>query len=312
MSHILLLLPLLIPFFGAVICFFCLRWVTVQKAVGLVVQIGLIWNALVLLQKTSGSGIQVTQLGNWPAPFGISLVADLFSCLMIVAGAITGLAILLYSYTGLNRKRQGYGFYPLLMLLQFGINGACLTGDLFNLFVWFEVRLICCFVLISFGSTKAQLEGTIKYVTINFLASCFLLMGIGIMYGITGTLNLAELGRLVQADTVNARLLTMAAMFFLVALGIKAGLFPLFFWLPASYYTPPIAISAFIAGMITKVGMYAIIRLFTLVFVLNADFIQNILMVIAGFTMVIGVLGAASQTDFRKILSFHIVSQIGY
>ncbi|MFC5271893.1 proton-conducting transporter membrane subunit [Adhaeribacter terreus] len=312
MNHLLLLLPLLIPLFGAIFCYFCLRMVTVQKVIGLTAQLGLVFAAFRLLSTVDSEGIQVTQLGNWPAPFGISLVADLFSGLMLVAGSVTGLAILLYSFTGLNRKRQGYGYYPLLLLLQFGINGACLTGDLFNLFVWFEVLLICCFVLISFGSTKAQLEGSIKYVTINFLASGFLLMGIGIIYGITGTLNLAELGKLVQTENVNAGLITMASMFFLVALGIKAGLFPLFFWLPASYHTPPIAISAFIAGMLTKVGMYALIRLFTLVFIMNADYIHTILLVMAGFTMVIGVLGAASQTDFRKILSFHIVSQIGY
>ncbi len=312
MPHILLLLPLLIPLFGAICCYFFLRVVTVQKVIGVVVQLSLLVVLVILLTTVQQEGIQVTQLGNWPAPFGITLVADLFSCLMVLAGALTGLAIMLYSLTGLDAHRQGYGYYPLLLLLQLGINGACLTGDLFNLFVWFEVLLICCFVLIAFGSTKPQLEASIKYVTINFLASCFLLMGIGIIYGISGSLNMAELGRLVQTGNVNPGLLTTAGMFFLVSLGIKAGLFPLFFWLPASYHTPPIAISAFIAGMLTKVGMYALIRLFTLIFILNPEFIHLILLVMAGLTMVIGVLGAASQTDFRKILSFHIVSQIGY
>ncbi|HSI91656.1 MAG TPA: proton-conducting transporter membrane subunit [Adhaeribacter sp.] len=312
MNHILLLLPLLIPLFGAIICFGFLRKVAVQKFIGLIFQAGLVTAAVFLLLEVDANGVQSTQPGNWPAPFGITLIADLFSSLMVVAGTFTGLAIMIYSLTGLDRKRQGYGYYPLMLLLQFGISGACLTGDLFNLFVWFEVLLICCFVLISFGSTKAQLEASIKYVTINFLASNLLLLGIGIVYGITGSLNLAELGRLMQMPEANSGLMTVAGMFFLVAIGIKAGLFPLFFWLPASYHTPPIAISAFIAGLITKVGMYVLIRLFTLVFVLNPDFTHTILLIMAGLTMVVGVLGAASQTDFRKILSFHIISQIGY
>lgn len=312
MNHVLLLLPLLVPLFGAILCLFFWSRIKWQKVVGLLTQLGLVTASVFLLLQVNETGILKTQLGNWPAPYGITLVADLFSCLMVLSSGLVGIALMVYSLRGLDIARQTYGYYPLLLLLQMGISGACLTGDLFNLFVWFEVLLICCFVLIALGGTKAQLEGSIKYVTINLLASGFLLLGIATIYGIAGTLNMAELAVLVREPEINRSLITIAGIFFLVAFGIKAALFPLFFWLPASYHTPPIAISAFIAGLITKVGIYAMVRLFTLIFALDLDFVLPLLLLISGFTMVIGVLGAAAQNDFRKILSFHIVSQIGY
>ncbi len=314
MAHLLLILPLLIPIYGALLCLFSWRRVAIQKIISLLAQVALFISAVVLLYWVSTHGIIITQIGNWPAPFGITMVADLFSCLILLSATITGLAVTVYSLHGLDADRQHFGYYSIMLLLQLGVSGACLTGDLFNLFVWFEVLLICCFVLMALGGTKAQLEASIKYMTINFLASSFLLMGIGVMYGIVGTLNLAELARMVRTPDPDSHqdLVTMASMFFLVAFGIKAAVFPLFFWLPASYHTPPVAISAFVAGIVTKVGVYALVRLFTLVFVLNPDFTLVLLSIIAGLTMVVGVLGAAAHYDFRKILSFHIVSQIGY
>ncbi|MFT2009434.1 proton-conducting transporter membrane subunit [Pontibacter sp. 13R65] len=312
MPQSLLILPLLIPLYGAIFCLFFWRKLGVQRVIGVVTQLSLCAASAFLLIETDTNGIQTTQIGNWEAPFGITLVADLFSCLMVLASSVVGIAVFLFSLRGLSNARQLFGYYPLLLLLQMGVNGVCLTGDLFNLFVWFEVLLICCFVLIALGGSKPQLEGSIKYVTINFLASSFLLIGIGMVYGILGSLNMAELALLIRSAETNHGLITLAGMFFLVALGIKAAIFPLFFWLPASYHTPPIGISAFIAGLITKVGLYALVRLFTLLFVLNQDILLPLLLVLSGLTMVIGVLGAASQVDFRKILSFHIVSQIGY
>lgn len=265
-----------------------------------------------LMERVLEEEVVSTQIGNWPAPFGITLVADLFSCLVLLSGAVIGLAVYLFSLQGLDITRRRFGYYPLLLLLQMGVSGVCLTGDLFNLYVWFEVLLICCFALISLGGTKGQLEGALKYVTINFIASGLLLTGVGIVYSLFGALNMAELALLARGEHANIPLLSMASVFFLVGFGIKSAIFPLFFWLPASYHTPPIAISAFVAGLITKVGMYTLIRLFTLIFVSDLGFMLPLLSVLAGLTMVVGVVGAAAQNDFRKILSFHIVSQIGY
>ncbi|NEM98741.1 proton-conducting transporter transmembrane domain-containing protein [Pontibacter burrus] len=312
LHHLLLLLPLLLPLYGAIFCLFSWNRVNLQMAIACVIQLAMVVASGALLYAVNHEGILVTQLGNWPAPFGITLVADLFSALMVVTASITGAAVVLFSLRGLDLPRQDYGYYPLILMLQMGVAGVCLTGDLFNLFVWFEVLLICCFVMITLGGTKPQLEGAIKYVTINILASGLLLTGIGVVYGITGSLNMAELAMLVRMPSINKSLFLMASTFFIVSLGIKAALFPLFFWLPASYHTPPIAISSFIGGLLTKVGIYAMIRLFTLIFVVEQELILAFFTITAGFTMVIGVLGAAAHYDFRKILSFHIVSQIGY
>jgi multicomponent Na+:H+ antiporter subunit D len=192
-----------------------------------------------------------------------------------------------------------------------GVNGAFLTGDVFNLYVWFEVMLIASFVLMALGGSREQLEGSFKYVTLNLMASAMFLAAVGTLYGISGTLNMADVA-LRTGDMSQPGLLMTVAMMLLVAFGIKAAVFPLFFWLPASYHTPAPAVSAVFAGLLTKVGVYALIRTFTLMFVQDPVYTHWLLLVIAGFTMVTGVLGAAAQSDFRRLLSFHIISQIGY
>ena len=148
--------------------------------------------------------------------------------------------------------------------MMLGVCGAFLTGDMFNMFVWFEVMLISSFVLMSLGGEKPQMEGAVKYVTLNLISSSFFLAACGILYGQTGTLNMADLA--LTAREMRPELLTVTAMLFLVAFGLKAAIFPLFFWLPASYHTPPVAVSAIFAGLLTKVGVYALIRVFTLIF----------------------------------------------
>jgi multicomponent Na+:H+ antiporter subunit D len=195
--------------------------------------------------------------------------------------------------------------------LVLGVQGAFVTADIFNLYVWFEVLLIASFILLSLGGERAQLEGAIKYVALNLLSSALFLAGVGILYGMAGTLNMADLARYVQ-DHPDQKLLTAVSFLFLTAFGIKAAMFPLFFWLPASYHTPPPAVSAVFAGLLTKVGVYALIRIFTLVFTAQTALTHGIILGGAAFTMITGVLGAASQIHMRRILSFHIVSQIGY
>ncbi|MCS7051807.1 MAG: Na+/H+ antiporter subunit D, partial [Thermomicrobium sp.] len=207
-------------------------------------------------------------------------------------------------------QREQAGFYPLVFALLLGVNGAFLTGDLFNLYVWFEVMLMASFVLLVLGAERGQVEGGIKYVALNLLASAFFLSATGILYGIAGTLNFADLSRVLLV--VEPRILDVVAVLFGIAFGIKAGVFPLFFWLPASYHTPPVPVSALFAGLLTKVGVYALIRVFTLLFVHDPSWTHRILLACAALTMLTGVLGALAQHDIRRILSFHIVSQIGY
>src|SRR5687767_340783 len=211
----------------------------------------------------------------------------------------------------MDRGREAFGYYPLVHALLLGVCGAFLTGDLFNLYVWFEVMLMASFVLLVLGGERPQMHGGIKYVTLNLVSSSLFLAAVGILYGLTGTLNMADLAR--KLDGLgHTGPVTAVAMLFLVAFGIKAAVFPLFFWLPASYHTPPGAVSALFAGLLTKVGVYALIRVFILLFVGDAAFIHLLILVLSGLTMVTGVLGAIAQHEFRRVLSFVHISQLGY
>jgi len=308
---ILLVLPLLIPLTVAALSLLTWRWLRIQRTLGVVGTAGLLAADLALLASVWQNGIQATQAGHWPAPFGITLVADLFSAMMVVLAGLMGLAVVVYSLATMDARREEHGYYPLLHILMMGVCGAFLTGDLFNLYVWFEVMLMASFVLLALGGERAQMEGAIKYVTLNLISSALFLAAVGMLYGAAGTLNMADLAVKLR-DVENSGLVTTLALLFLAAFGIKAAVFPLFFWLPASYHTPPVAVSAIFAGLLTKVGVYALIRVFTLLFVQDVGYTHTLILGISGLTMVTGVLGAMAQNEFRRILSFHIISQIGY
>ena len=310
-TKMLILLPILLSFLAAIINILAWNHRRWQRIVTLVATTLNLLVALRIFMVVYGQGPQAVQASNWPAPFGITIVADLFSAIMVVITALMGLTVAIYALADITPQREALGYHPLYHTLLMGIYGSFLTGDIFNLYVWFEVMLISSFVLIGLGGDRGQLEGSFKYVTINLISSAIFLAAAGLTYGVTGTLNMADLrGALAQ---VPGGFATTLGMMFLLAFGIKAGLFPLYGWLPAAYHTPPAAISAIFAGMLTKVGVYALIRVFTLLFVQEVAYTHSlILMAAAGLTMVIGVFGAATRSEFRRILSFHIISQIGY
>lgn len=267
--------------------------------------------SLYLVYVVDQADFVIIQVGAWEAPFGISLVADRFSAVMVAVSSFMGAAVAVYALGEIDDVRLRKFFFPLYLILIFGVNGAFLTGDLFNLYVWFEVMLIASFVLISMGGGKGELEGGLKYVVLNLLSSIMFLAGAGIIYGQTGTLNMADIAHTLST-TPDAGWVTSSSMLLLVSFGLKAGIFPFFFWLPASYHTPPSTVSAIFAGLLTKVGVYALFRAYTLMFVPIFPQVQPLILVLAVLTMVTGVFGAASHFDMRRILSFHIVSQIGY
>ena len=306
----LVVLPILVPLATAIACLATRRHRRLQRGLSVFGSTGLLVAAAALLHQVSSQGIQVMHGGGWPAPFGITLVADLLAAIMVLLTGITGLAVGVYVQGSLDERREAHGFHALYHLLLMGVSAAFLTGDLFNLYVSFEIMLMASFVLLALGGERAQLEGSVKYVTLNLISSALFLAAVGVLYGMAGTLSMADLAR----GTPNAPpdLVALLAVLFMVAFGIKAALFPFFFWLPASYHTPPIAVSAVFAGLLTKVGVYALIRAFTLIFVGDTAFTHTILLVAAALTMLTGVLGAAAQMEFRRVLSFHIVSQIGY
>ncbi len=311
MKDVLLVLPLLIPLATAAVSLLAWRWTALQRALAVVGAAALLGAGLALLAFILREGVCATQAGAWPAPFGITLVADLFSAIMVVLAGVVGLAVVVFSLASMDKGREAFGYYPLVHALLLGVCGAFLTGDLFNLYVWFEVMLMSSFVLLALGGERPQLHGSIKYVTLNLVSSAVFLAAVGILYGIAGTLNMADLARKLEGSD-HPTLVTAVGMLFLIAFGIKAAVFPLFFWLPASYHTPPGPVSALFAGLLTKVGVYALIRVFTLLFVHDASYTHTLILVLSGLTMVTGVLGAVAQQEFRRVLSFHIISQIGY
>jgi multicomponent Na+:H+ antiporter subunit D len=306
-----ILFPLIIPLLTAIISLFFWQVLRFQRIVFMVGSFAYLIAAIRLMAVVWSHGYVTMQAGNWPAPFGITLIADLLAAGMILLTGILAFMASLYAQGGIRTPMVSNIFHPVMHFLVFGITGAFLTGDIFNLYVWFEIMLVSTFVLFTLGGSRSQLEGAIKYVAINVVSSSLFLAGIGVLYGITGTLNMADLA-LKLPRVEDQALVTLAAIFFIISFGIKAAIFPLFFWLPASYHTPPIAISSLFVGLLTKVGIYALLRFFTLIFTSDLLYTHTILLILSGFTMVIGVLGAAAQIDFRKILSFHIVSQIGY
>lgn len=283
----------------------------VQAGVALLGGLLAVVSSIFIFKQVIETGTIIMNAGNWPPPFGITFVADRLSAVMVLISNLLGLICLVYSWHEVDAEKVRIGLYPLMLVLLAGVNGAFLTGDIFNLYVWFEVLLISSFSLLTLGSSRAQIKGALPYVAINLLSSCLFLTGIGALYGLTGTLNMAELS-LRMANFPSESIVLSVATLFLIAFGIKAAVFPLFFWLPVSYHTPPVTVSAIFAGLLTKVAVYGLIRIFTLIFIKDMGPVHTMLLWVAGFTMVTGVLGAACQSEIRKILSFHIISQIGY
>ncbi len=307
----LIVLPLILTLFTAAVSLICWRKPATQRVLSLVGTSLLLVLNISILYYVDHHGMQVITLGNWPAPFGITFVADHLSCIMLVLTALSGFAVAVYSFATIDTRRETYGYHPLFQVLLLGICGAFLTGDLFNLYVWFEVVLMASFVLLGLGGERAQLEGSIKYVTLNLFASVLFLSAVALLYGLAGTLNMADLAIKVKEGIKPAHA-TALSMLFIVAFGIKAAIFPFFSWLPASYHVPPIPVTAIFAAILAKIGVYSLIRIFSLIFVQDIIYTHQLLLILAGLTMVTGVLGALAQEEFRRILAFHSVSQIGY
>ena len=306
-----LVLPLLLPLLTAVIVLLAEGYRTFTRLATLLSISGLLGYAAYLLLLVYRQGPQMTVAGGWPLPYGIALSADLLSAVMLLASSLVGCLVLLYSFATIDRARERFGFYFSYQCVLLGVSGAFLAGDLFNLYVWFEVMLIASFGLMTLGGERGQLEGGLKHVVINLVSSTIFLIAIGLLYGAAGTLNMAHLAQIISAEGSSV-FISAVALLFLVSFGIKAAIFPLFFWLTASYHTPPPAVTALFGGLLTKVGVYALFRAFSLLFPQNPPFIHDLLLLLAMVTMVVGVLGAVAQTNVRRLLSFHIVSQIGY
>jgi multicomponent Na+:H+ antiporter subunit D len=305
----LLALPVALPLAAAAVSILVGRWRRAQQVIGLVTLTALVGVAIAVLVHVDGEGPLATQAGGWEAPLGITLVADRLAAVMLLVSLLMLLAVLVYAIGQGEAERHHVGFHPVYMTLSAGVAAAFLTGDLFNLFVSFEVMLTSSYVLLTLGGRRDQVRTGMTYVVVSLVASALFLTALGFIYASAGTVNLADLaGRFGELPVGTRQAL---ALLVLVVFGIKAAVFPLFFWLPDSYPTAPMAVTAVFAGLLTKVGVYAIVRTQT-VLLPAEDRPGTLLLIVAGATMLVGVLGAIAQNDIKRILSFHIVSQIGY
>jgi multicomponent Na+:H+ antiporter subunit D len=306
----LIVLPIIIPIVAGMMMVIFRNNIGLHKflTVASTITVGIV--TAVLMEQVRGEGIQTLHLGGWQAPFGITLVADMFSLLLVLVTAIVYFCCIYYAFSSIGPEREGHYFYPLTLFLITGVNGSFLTGDIFNLFVFFEVMLVASYVLITLGGTKVQLRESVKYVLINMISSSLFLVAIAFVYAMTGTLNMAHLSVRV-AEGGQGGLMTVVAFLFLIVFSLKAGLF-LFFWLPGSYSAPPTAIAAIFAALLTKVGIYAIIRLFSLVFYHVPSVTHMFIGILAALSMVLGAMGAVAYWDVKRIITYNVVVGVGF
>lgn len=305
-------MPVLLPLFGAALTLVFRRSISLQRVVSLVVLALTVVVAGVLMYVADTSGPLTLWLGAWDEPLGISLVADRLAALMLMVSSIVTFVVLVFSIgQGVADGDEDSPltvYFPTYLVLTAGVANAFLAGDLFNLFVGFEILLFASYVLLTLGGLGPRIRAGTTYVVVSLVSSFLFLVAIAAVYAATGTVNLAHLSK--RLPEIDAGAALVLQLLLLTVFGIKAAVFPMSAWLPDSYPTAPAPVTAVFAGLLTKVGVYAIIRTQTLLFPDSP--LQDLLMWVALLTMLIGILGAVSQTGLKRILSFTLVSHIGY
>jgi multicomponent Na+:H+ antiporter subunit D len=282
-----------------------------EAAVGLTLA-----GAAVLVCAVERAGPVVMAFGGWSPPFGISFVADLLGAILCTAAGLVALAVAIFARADVRARRRRAGFDPLFLGMLAAVNGAFLTGDIFNLYVWFELMLVTALGLVTLDRRRAQIDGALRYAAMSMMGATFMLVGIGLIYGETGTLDMAHLSAALVGRAPSVTL-TVSAYLLLAGLGLKAGLFPLFFWLPASYHTAPSGVGAALAGLLTKAAFCASLRFLVVVFGVgnggaSVPGLPPLLALLAATTMLVSVLAAIAQVDIRRVLAFHVMGQVAY
>ena len=319
MPQHLIILFVLLPMAAGIVSLFAHGRNVLQSLIGLAFLLGncgiAIWALFTVCNGADPNGtILVSQMGNWPAPFGITIVVDTLSAIMLVVDSVVCLAVFTYCIGQLPERFGGGFFKPLFHLLLMGVQWSFITGDIFNLFVAFEIMLMASYAIFVIGTTHKQIRQAYKYVILNLVGSTMFVTCAGLLYGQLGTLNMADITRIALAGHLPETSIPVIAMLLLV-FGGKTAIFPLWYWLPDTYHTMPAAIGGLFAGLLTKVGAYTLIRVFVMMFgsvPAVTDVLAPIILVSAVVTMFLGVLGAVSMHTVRRILSIHIISQVGY
>ncbi|MEY9212788.1 Na+/H+ antiporter subunit D [Thermobifida halotolerans] len=311
-STLLIAVPVAVPLLAAGLSLLLSPFPVVQRVLGVTVLAAVLLDAAVLLVHVDRSGTQPLHVGGWEPPLGITLVADRFSALVLLVSALVCLVVMLYA-VGQGTAEQRVEnvpsvFHPTYLVLLAGIALVFLTGDLFTLFVGLEVMLMASYVLITLGATAERVRAGMTYIISSLTASILLVTTIGLVYSTTGTVNLAQLSEATADLSAGTR--GLLGLLLLVVLGIKAAMVPLHWWLPDSYPTAPVPVTAVFAALLTKVAVYAIVRTQTLMFPQPEPW--TLLLVLSAATMLVGVLGALVQDDVNRLLSFTLVSHIGF
>lgn len=305
-----LVLPMVVPLLTGFVLFFLRPSVKAQKIVATFSILSLTAISVRILLLIRDEGIIRLDFGGWKPPFGILFVGDSFSALLVLTTSVVSGLILFYAFTATERRHENMFFYPFSFFLVAGVNGSFLTGDLFNLFVCFEVMLLASYVLVTLGGGKVRLAESMVYVAINVVASWFFLVALAFLYGSVGTLNMAHISVRV-AEAGQGPLLSAIAVIFLIVFALKAGLL-LYFWLPGSYSVPPGPVAALFGALLTKVGVYAMFRTFTLIFYHDAAITHGIIGTMAVLTLAGGSFGAIAYKDIRVIASYNVVIAVGF
>lgn len=305
-----IVLPMIIPILTGILLIFLRPYIKTQRLISILATIVVAGLSLYLLHHISVNGILTLEFGGWAAPFGIVFVADSFSMLLVLTTSFVTFICLLFAFSTIGKEREKMFFYTFVLILVAGVNGSFLTGDLFNLFVSFEVMLVASYILVMMGSAKEQLKESIKYIAINVLSSWIFLVAIAYLYGTLGTVNMAHLAQRVT-EVGQTPLLTTISILFIIVFSLKSGLL-LFFWLPGSYSVPPTAVATLFGALLTKVGIYAMFRMFTLIFVHEPTITHTLIGVMAGITLIVGSIGAVAYEDLRQIAAFNIVIAVGF
>jgi multicomponent Na+:H+ antiporter subunit D len=302
--------PIVIPALAAIIMMFMPKRVQLQRVMALGALVITAIVSLFLVHTVSTEGIQTLNLGNWQAPFGITLVSDMLSALLVTTSTLLTLFIVWFAVHYFSDSYEGNYLYISMLFLLVGVNGAFTTGDIFNLFVFFEVFLMSSYVLIVLGGRGVQLRESIKYLLVNIIASALFVMSVALLYGVTGTLNLADLAMKIPLVD-NPDVITVIGVLFVIVFGMKGALVPLHYWLPGAYVVAPTPILAMFGALLTKVGVYSILRTYTLLFDGNGEFLQTFLMVLAVLTIFIGMTGAIAYNDVKLIIIYNIMIAVG-
>lgn len=306
----LIILPILIPLITGVILIFFSKNIMAQRWISAISATINVIAAFMLVNHVYTNGIQTMDLSNWEAPFGITLVSDMLSSLLVLTTSIIALAALFYSFKSIGVAREKFYYYPVVNFLIVGVNGAFTTGDIFNLFVFFEVMLMSSYVLLVLGGTKIQLRESIKYILVNVISSALFVITVAYLYSVLGTLNMAHISVRIS-EIGNTGIITVIAVLFLIVFGLKGAIFPLYFWLPGSYYAPPAPIMALFGALLTKVGVYSITRTYTLFFYHDTGYTHQLLQVLSVLTIIAGIIGAIAYSDIKKIVIYNIIIAVG-